>query len=355
MPDIEDVEIIDEVSDEVETAYTYTVTSYGADYPVDGLVKRIKDGSILVPVFQRGFVWDLTRASRFIESLLLGLPVPGIFLAKDGATQKLWVVDGQQRLWTLQYFYDGVFAGSGRVFALKGVESRFIGATYKSLPDEIRRRLDDSIIHATIVRQDEPSEDESSIYKVFERLNTGGVQLTAQEIRSCIYEGSFREVLRELNENAAWRGIFGPSHKNQRDQELILRFLALYFEDDKYAQPMKGFLNGFMGRNRFLKKYSKDALVQAFVPPIEKSLECLGQQAFRRQKPLNAAVFDAVLVGIARRLAGGPITDCASLRDHYSHLLAAEEFVTATETGTSAEQSVKRRIEMATTALANVK
>jgi hypothetical protein len=354
MPD-DEVEIVDAISDEIETPYTYTITSYGADYPVDGLVKRIKEGSILVPVFQRGFVWDWTRASRFVESLLLGLPVPGIFLAKDSATQKLWVVDGQQRLWTLQFFYDGIFAGSDRIFALKGVDARFLGVTYKTLSGEDRRRLDDAIIHATIVRQDEPSEDESSIYKVFERLNTGGVQLTAQEIRSCIYEGPFRELLRELNENPAWRQIFGPSHKNQRDQELILRFLALHFEVDKYAQPMKGFLNSFMGHNRFLKKYSAKDMAEAFKSAIEKSLECLGGQAFRRQKPLNAAVFDSVLIGIARRLNKGPIGDCASLLKQYTQLLEANDFISATETGTSAEQSVKRRIEMATNAFASVK
>jgi hypothetical protein len=355
MPDENDVPILDAVSDEIETPYTYTITSYGADYPVDGLVKRIKDGSILVPAFQRGYVWDLTRASRFIESLLLGLPVPGIFLAKDPETQKLWVVDGQQRLWTLQYFYEGVFAGSGRVFALKGVDSRFLNATYKSLRDEDRRRLDDAIIHATIVRQDQPSEDESSIYKVFERLNTGGVQLTAQEIRSCIYEGPCRDLLRDLNENPAWRQIFGPPSKNQRDQELILRFLALYFDGDKYTQPMKGFLNTFMGRNRHLKRYSREDIAHAFNSAIEKAFECFGKQAFRRQNLLNAALVDSVMIGLARRLSRGPINDCVALRERYTQLLMAEEFVAATETGTSAEQSVNRRIEMASAAFSEVR
>ena len=108
----------------------YSITSYGADYPVDSLVKRIEDGSIFVPSFQRGFVWPLTQASRFVESLLLGLPVPGIFLAKEQETQKLLVIDGQQRLFSLLYFYQGIFAHTSREFSLSGVQSHFRGATY---------------------------------------------------------------------------------------------------------------------------------------------------------------------------------------------------------------------------------
>ena len=122
-------------------------------------------------------MWKFKEASRFIESLLLGLPVPGIFLSKEKETQKLLVIDGQQRLLTLLYFYDGIFQPTKREFALKDVQPQFEGAIYKSLPDEDRRRLDDSILHATIIKQDEPSEDDSSIYHIFERLNTGGTTL----------------------------------------------------------------------------------------------------------------------------------------------------------------------------------
>ena len=87
----------------------FAISSYGADYTVDGLVKRIREGSVYIPPFQRGFVWDIKDASRFIESLLLGLPVPSIFLAKEPDTGKLLVVDGQQRLLSLRNFYDGIW------------------------------------------------------------------------------------------------------------------------------------------------------------------------------------------------------------------------------------------------------
>lgn len=125
-PETTDVEDIDDPSAEEEAemgaAVRYLISSYGADYPVDGLVQRIQREDIYVPPFQRNFVWSHAQASRFVESMLLGLPVPGIFLFKEPDTQKLLVVDGQQRLRSLQWFYEGVVRG--REFSLRGYLTR---------------------------------------------------------------------------------------------------------------------------------------------------------------------------------------------------------------------------------------
>ena len=177
----EDVDVLDE-ADEV-IPYTYSITSYGADYPVDSLIKRMESRDITVPTFdwvskedtevvgfQREYVWTKPKADKFIESLLLGLPVPGIFLVKE-ATGRLLVLDGHQRLHTLHAYYKGVI--NGREYRLENVQKRFAGRRFKDLDMEDRRRLDDSIIHATVIRQDEPKEDQSSIYIIFERLNAG--------------------------------------------------------------------------------------------------------------------------------------------------------------------------------------
>lgn len=338
----------------------YSITSYGADYPVDGLVKRINNDSIYIPKFQRGYVWNLKQASRFIESLLLGLPVPGIFLSKEqGGTQKLLVIDGQQRLRTIQYFYNGFFEPDKKEFSLKGLSSSeqeeppslFEGKTYNSLSDEDRRKLDDSIIPATIVKQDEPSNDDSSIYEIFERLNSGGTKLAPQEIRACIYHGEFNGLLAEINNNPDWRSICGTLDADSRmkDQELILRFLALYFEGDKYKKPMKGFLNNFMKENRQLKVYTSEEINKVFSETIKIAKECLGEKAFRPKRGLNAAVFDAVMVGIAHRLNHAPINDQKSVILKYESLLANKTFLAATiETGRTTEQTtVKSRLEEA--------
>ena len=175
---------IDDVQNE-HVDFLYTITSYGADYPVDALIKRLKSGDIFIPKFQRAYVWGHEEASRFVESLLLGLPVPGIFVAKESDTGKLLVIDGHQRLKTLEFFYDNNFNVKG-IFALDEVNKEFLNATYSTLKDQYRRRLDDSIIHLTVVRQDQPTDDNSSVYQIFERLNSGGRKLEPQEIRACI-------------------------------------------------------------------------------------------------------------------------------------------------------------------------
>ena len=231
--EIEDV--LDDANEEIP--FTYSITPYGADYPIDSLVKRIQIKDIVVPTFkwdseektnvvgfQREYVWNQAKADRFIESLLLGLPVPGIFLFKE-PSGRLLVIDGHQRLHTLASFYRGIL--DEEQYSLKNVQDRFKGKTYETLDVEDRRRIDDSIMHATIIRQDEPSEDQSSIYVIFERLNTGGVNLQPQEIRVALYHGEFVRVLTELNHNKEWRALIGKPSKRLKDMELIFTFFRI--------------------------------------------------------------------------------------------------------------------------------
>src|SRR5262249_13206538 len=211
--------------------------------------------------FQREYVWPRTKADRFVESLLLGLPVPGVFLVKE-PSGVLLVLDGHQRLFTLRAFYEGVI--SGAEYRLQNVQERFAKRRYKDLDTEDRRRLDDSIIHATIVRQDEPTEDQSSIYVIFERLNTGGVNLQPQEIRVALYHGEFVRVLNELNDNQAWRKLYGKKSRRLKDMEMILRFFAFLYYALHYRSPMKDFLNRYMATNRNLQKQPKNELLKIF-------------------------------------------------------------------------------------------
>lgn len=354
-----DSQIEDNYGDESEEAlpYNYSITSYGADYPIDGLVKRIANGDILIPSFQRGFVWSPSKASRFVESLLLGLPVPSIFLSKEPDSQKLLVIDGQQRLRTLQFFYEGLFKPTGRAgieFALTGLKSHFNNATYQTLSEDDRRRLDDSIMHAIVVHQEQPSKDVSSVYHIFERINTGGVFLTPQEIRAAIYHGAFNNLLKSLNENPDWRAIFGPVNKYMRDQELILRFLALLYNIKRYSQPMKEFLNRFMSARRKLDDRQAAILERAFASTIKSVRDAIGDRAFRPVKVLNAAVFDAVMVGVATRLASRPIANAKELKEEYDALLESADFADVTVTGTTHVSNVRTRVRLAISAFASV-
>lgn len=331
----------------------YEIAAYGADYPVDGLARRMRDGDIAIPAFQRGFVWTNQQVHRFIESLLLGLPVPGIFVYKDVGTRQLVVIDGQQRLRSVAAFYEGVLRG--REFTLRGVHPAFEGRSYRNLEQADQRRLNDSIIPTTVVQQLEPAGDDSSVYHLFERLNTGGTRLTPQEIRAALYQGPFIDLLGELNEDPSWREIFGPPSGRLKDQELILRFFALNQGVDDYERPMKEFLNKYARRNRHLDSIIAGELASVFTTTTRVVREHLGRRPFRPESALNVAVFDAAMVGIARRLSAGSIESGEDLRQEYETLLGNSDFQRAYERATADEESVKTRIRLATEGFGGVR
>ena len=348
----EHVTIESDGSDETVDVKQYTISGYGADFDVEGLVRRLDREDIEIPEFQRTFVWNQQRASRFIESLLMGLPVPGIFLYRDKGSQTLRVIDGQQRLLSLQAFYSGKFPGTEREFRLTGLKSRFNGYAHADLPAEDRRRLNDSIIHASIIQQEAPDDDGSSQYSLFERLNTTSTPLSSQEIRSAIHGGKFNDLILQLNEFEAWRTLFGNRSKRKRDEELILRFIALHFCIDKYKPPMKSFLNQFMSDNKAMDVCDEHEMSKVFRGTVSVILEKLGDRAFKPGRALNAAVQDSLMIGIARRLEKGPIK--SEIKDEYDSLMQNEEFRELIYSQTSHLENVRRRLQLATVAFSAV-
>lgn len=354
--------VFDVDPDQEVVTTSYDITSYGADYPVDGLVKRLDKEDIVVPSFdpkfddsdeiegfQRRFVWTRPQMDKFVESLLLGLPVPGIFLVRDKAN-KLLVLDGQQRLRTLQSYYRGLHAG--REYKLKQVQPQFLGQGYEDLDNEDRRRLDDSIIHATVLRQEHPAGSQDAVYSIFERLNTGGSALQPQEIRVALYNGPFLRTISELNEDENWRALYGPPSARFKDHELILRVLALYETPEEYARPVKTYLNHYLAKNR--NRTDVESLKGIFLHAVEVINEKIGSKAFRPVRPLNAAVLDAIMVGVMRRVQRGSVESEDDLLAAYRSLIDDVTFSAATTSSTAAEDSVEDRLRLATEAFASV-
>lgn len=362
-PDPDDIDdVVDDAATDSSVAIEkYAISSFGIDFDVDGLVRRLKKGDIYVPEFQRNFVWSHRESSQFVESLLLGLPVPGVFLAKDRHTQKLMIIDGQQRLKSLQFFYDGYFRPDSKkkkqqVFDLVQVQPQFAGRTFETLEEDDQRRLDNSVIHATIIKQESPDEEEdSSLYYVFGRLNSGGRRVTAQEIRTAIYGGELSDLIERLNGLSTWRSLFGKESVRLKDRELILRFLALYDNAASYERPMEEFLNRHARKYRHgPSKYLKRAEA-IFVNTIQTAFEVLGTGAFRPVRSMNAAVFDSIAVGLARRLDKGAITNSATLKKAFDRLSQDDDYVKATSSSTAFEGSVETRLRLATEAFAKAK
>jgi len=344
--------IEDEASLEDVGTKHFSITSYGADYTVDSLVKRMQAGAFIIPEFQRKFVWSQRHASKFIESLLMGLPVPGIFLYKDAVTNKHLVIDGQQRLTSLRAFYEGVFGD--RKFKLTGVRQPWVDKTYADLDPSDQLKLDDSIVHATIFQQEHPKDVLDSIYFVFERINSGGIRLSPQEIRNCVSHGPFLDLIKELNRNEDWRAIYGPISRRLKDQELILRFLALFKRSSEYARPLSGFLNAFTEDYNKAGPPQIDELRQAFERTISAVRASVGERAFRPVRAFNTAVFDSVMVGLARRVLKEPPPDVAKVAEAYNRLLANKQYQEYCARSTADEDFVKKRIAEATEAFATL-
>jgi uncharacterized protein with ParB-like and HNH nuclease domain len=347
-------QIQSEVEDQESSPVSYEIVTYPADYTLEGLVNKYKKGGIEIRGFQRKFVWSIKQSSRLIESFLLGLPVPAIFLFTDPKSKnKQIVVDGQQRLMSVVYFFEGFFGeeqkGQRTVFKLIGLNknSPYFEKTYSDLEsyDEgAFNNLNDSVLRAFVIKQLTPPDD-SSMYNIFERLNTGGTQLVGQEIRNCIYYGEFNNLLIRLNKLPKWREIFGTKieDKRQRDVELILRFFALYYDESEYEKPMKDFLSEFMKKH----KDDLDQQLSVFEKLFEETTKIihknLKKRPFHIRKGINAAVFDSVYVAFARHLNSIP----EDINDRYNNLIVSQDYLQRVTSATTDDVVVTKRIELA--------
>lgn len=185
--------------------------------------------------------------------------------------------------------------------------SPYLNATYRSLKasnEAAFNKLNNSVLRSFVVKQIDP-QDDTSIFQIFERLNTGGVILQGQEIRNCKYDGPFNDSPNELNAYAPWRKIFGyaPEDKRKRDVELILRFLALFYNRRHYEKPMKQFLNTFMKVNRRASPTKIYEYENLFKLTCDAVVAILGEKPFHIHTGLNAAVYDSTFTAVASNLA----------------------------------------------------
>lgn len=338
-------------------AVVYSTT----DFDIEGLVRRLQRGDIVIPTFgedvedppietarfQRPLVWTKSQMDRFIESLLLGYPIPGIFLVNQSDNRYL-VLDGQQRLRTLRAFTEGIVYK--REFALSNVAERFKGLTYKGMSPQQRRQLENTFIQATIVQATPADGSLDAIYQVFERLNAGGTQLTPHEIRIALYAGPFVEWLTRISTSSEWRNLYGVAPRHLRDQELILRILALSVEPDSYKRPLKKYLNDFTSKYRTLESLENVELEERFLTAAKLLLGAEGSSVLRPAgSAVNAAWTEAIFVGLMRRLAIRPI-DVEEVRAALQQLRANKDLAEVTARATADLDSVQSRVRIASEA-----
>lgn len=255
----------------------YDIVAVPSDFNVMTLNQLVDNGWVQIPGFQRHFVWDLARASKLIESLILGLPVPQIFLYEQSRDRNL-LIDGQQRLMSIYYFRQQrfprkdrradlrhIFAENGKIpedvlhndvyfqdfklrlpESLPGQRNELRGLDYETL-DHHKVRLDMRPIRCITIKQNAPSDGDTAMYDVFDRLNSGGVNLHPQEIRTSMYHSKFYDMLNEINAEQEWRTLLQSSESDlhMKDIEILLRGFAMLMNGDEYSPSMVKFLNQF--------------------------------------------------------------------------------------------------------------
>lgn len=325
--------------EETEPKLQYEIMNYPADFTLQGYVDLWDKKQLVVPEFQREYVWDRGKASKLVESFLLGLPVPGTFLYKERSSSQYLIIDGQQRITSLVRYIKGTF--DENVFRLKNVDERFEGKQFSDLSEEDQFKLKGMVLRATIIQQINPNDD-TSIYHIFERLNTGGVNLNPMEVRQCVSYGPFVLALKKANTLIEWRELIGQPRldKRLRDVELVLRCLALSEDGHQYEKPMKGFLNEYMEAQRN-EDAKFDHLIDNFVDTCQYVLNKLGPKPFHLRGRLNYGALDAIM---ATALKG---VRPSNLSEKFNSLLKDEGFNSAITYNTSDESVVEIRLNKA--------
>lgn len=278
----------DEFEDEgFDTPLNRKLYTDKSDRALADLVRMIKENDlILQPDFQRGYIWNKKQASKFIESLLLGIPVPTIFLSENGDST-LEVIDGQQRLTSLSLFWNGRLSLSGLTTL-----AEYNGKKYDDLDSDVKRMLSNSRTMSVIILKKESSRDVK--FDVFQRINEGATKLSPQELRNVIYRGDLVNKVKELSDQLTFKNQFGEVTVARRThQEIILRMLSINelvtYQNESFSlnEKYNGRINSAI--IAFLDNYRNDTtniekFAEHFTTTYKKIYDIFGKDTFKLPK-----------------------------------------------------------------------
>lgn len=317
----------DDEDDDILVESKQRVIIEKADRSLDQFYKWFKEGRLIIdPEWQRNYVWKPKRAAKLIESFLIDIPVPVIYLAKNDES-KYEVIDGQQRLSSIFSFFDNKFK-------LQGLEilTQYENKKFNQLPDEAKYKLQDVTLRSFELSA-ETSKD--LLFTIFERLNTGGVALNRMEIRNCIYRGHLNNLIKKLAGNTDFLKCINQQGLSSRmkDRDLVLRFLAFY--EKTYQKCTKGlgrFLNEFYeiyqdSNDGKIKEWSK-----IFSSSMKAVLTVFGENAYRLRsstggwnRRYNSAVFQAISTSFATYDLTQITHNADSIYEEYLDMISSDE------------------------------
>lgn len=350
-------EEIEEAEDEVEEtpAGRRKIFTEKSDPPISSLYDHYKSGDLILdPIFQRRQVWDDARASRLIESVLLEVPLPVFYLAesRDGSQE---VIDGQQRLSAFFRFLDSEYP----LRSLQAIP-HLNGVRFRDLEKLLQRKIKDYPVRTVTFKRES---DENLRFDIFERLNTGAVPLNAQELRNCVYRGSYNSLLIGLSQDREYMRLMGLTapEKRMKDVEYVLRFAAFYHATYlKYKPSMARFLNEDMRKYQHISNNDAVQLREAFKNSVALVWSLLGENAFKRfyrgeekspngrwePRKFNASLYDILMNLFADTNKNQVMSILDRIREALLVLMTEdEEFIESIELSTSSVKMVTRRFD----------
>lgn len=358
--DIDNIIYEDESDNESKIPYEIPkevrkITTQAYDKSVADIVRMIDEKDIkLDPEYQRNYVWDNKKASMLIESIILNVPIPVIYVSQE--EDDSWsVIDGLQRLHSLKRFFDGKFRLSGLE-----ILSELNKQDINTLNQKALRMLKNGLLRVIMITHDS---NEEIKYDVFMRLNTGSVHLTEQELRNCLYRGTLNVLLRDMSYNKEWQVLLGlkEPHKRMADRELALRFLAICQGWDVERKQIKGykgrmkvFLNDFMSQHQNINEKDKTKLHNLFNETVNKVTKVYGYDAFRlssisrsKESAINRALMDILMLSSSQH----SLEDLEKNKERinsclYSLIHENTDFANSLKIGTSDTKVITYRLEL---------
>ncbi len=363
LSEVEEIELDNEFDNEESDDLTGKRKIYTeqGDLEIEPLLGKFQRGRLNIqPEYQRQFVWDKVKSSKLIESALLDIPLPVVYLSeeKDGKEN---VIDGQQRLTSFFSFIIGKLP-DGSDFKLSGLKvfTELNGRKYNELSDEIQNKIRYYKLRAIKFKKEF---DGDLQFEIFARLNTDSVPLNDQEVRNCVFRGKFNILLKELSEDLDFRYLLGLSvaDKRMKDRELVLRFAAFHFNTYlNYKAPIKNFLNHTMEKYQNISIADEQNLRLAFKNTVKIIRTLLDKNAFKRfyrgdeqnkngkweTQKFNVSLYDILMYSFAREDKNVVHRNLDGIREALIDLMTNDkQFIDSIELSTSSVKAVTHRFD----------
>ncbi len=372
----------DDDSQDQDISFTeYEISASPNDFNIRTLFDFIDSGIVKIPGFQRNYVWDIKRASKLIESLLIGIPIPQIFLYEQVKNSFL-VIDGQQRYFTIYFFKQKRFPKKEKRFELrkifddsKGIpaniladnnyfvdfnlqlpeqlpskKNKFNKLNYSTLAEEDRTALDMRTIRNIIIKQNTPNDGDSVIFEIFNRLNSGGINLKPQEIRTSLYHSKSYDMLYRINFDDNWRKLTPQEQPdlNMKDVEILLRGFAMLVNHEVYKPSLTKFLNKFSSE---AKSYTDDKILvfeELFKKFTQVAVNIDRKIFFSKNSRFNISIYESIFVALCEDAFKSSSTEIKITNlDNIKQLKEDTAFENASQSNTTSAKNVSLRIRKA--------